>query len=92
MTTLIESRPPQMGQDHGYCLSPQPKPGCEVIWKINGQPVSVGDEIGGLKVKIMGGYGPMSVEVVGDTIRTTVSATIDCGGGVSPEDVDQTFI
>lgn len=80
MATITQSRPPQKGQQHSYSLNPQPGAGCEVTWSIDGQPVSVGSEVGGIRVVGIGASGTMTVEVTGGTGGTKVSAEIHCPG------------
>ena len=77
MAIITQSRPPVFGEDHSYSLKPPPGPGCKVTWFIDGQEVTVGSEVGGLKVE--GINGTMSVEVVGDIKKgMKVSAKIKC--------------
>ena len=38
------------------------------------------DQVGGLKVDGVGASGVLSVEVIGDTTGTTISAIIECPG------------
>ena len=78
MPSLTESRPPAQGQQHSYTMSPPPRPGCEVVWMIDGQAVSLHDEVGGLKVVGIGASGTITVEVTGDISGTRVSARVDC--------------
>ena len=78
MATITESRPPVLGQQHSYSISPPPSPGCIVTWFINGQQVTIRDSVGGLEVKGFGASGQMTVEVVGNTSGTTVEARTEC--------------
>ena len=80
MTTIIQSRLPVMGEDHSYRLDPSPGPHCSVTWQIDGQNIARGDTKGGLKVEGIGSSSQLSVQVVGDTLETIVSAIIDCEG------------
>jgi hypothetical protein len=78
MAKITESRPPVMGQQHSYSIDPPPGLGCRVTFLINGQAVTIRDEVGGLRVVGFGAAGSMTVEVVGGFIGTTVTARIDC--------------
>ena len=78
MAKISESRPPVLGQQHTYTITPGPDPGCRVTFLINGQPVTLRDEVGGLKVVGFGAAGTMTVEVTGNFKGTTVEGLIDC--------------
>lgn len=78
MPIIKESRTPRLGQQHSYSLSPPPADDCEVIWKINGQVVSLRDETGGLRILGIGASGVVSVEVIGDISDSSISAEIHC--------------
>lgn len=78
MAQITESRPPVLGQQHSYSITPPPGLECIVTWFINGQHVTLRDRVGGLEVKGFGAAGQMTVEVVGNTDGTTVEARTDC--------------
>jgi hypothetical protein len=78
MAKIFESRPPVLGQQHTYTITPGPDPGCRVTFLINRQPVNIRDEVGGLKVVGFGAAGSMTVEVTGNVAGTTVEGQIDC--------------
>lgn len=78
MRTMTESRPPAPGQQHSYEIDPPAGSGCEAIWMIDGEPVTVHSEEGGLRVLGVGGSGVLTVEVIGDVATTKVSVRIDC--------------
>jgi hypothetical protein len=86
-TSVRQSRRPRLNEDHSYSLDPVPNHDCEVDWKINGQSVGVGSEVGGLKVEGIGGSGVMSVEATGDTSNTRVSAVVTCPPPAGVENV-----
>jgi hypothetical protein len=76
-TAIVQSRNPALGQQHSYSLSPPPDPGCKVTWSIEGNEVTVHDDVGGLRV--VGINGTMTVNVTGDTTGTTIKAVVKCG-------------
>lgn len=80
MPTLQESRTPELHKQHSYKLLPPRPVGCELIWSINGQNVTVGSSVGGLSVKGIGASGEMTVEVEDDIDNTEVTATLICPG------------
>ena len=73
------SRNPTVGQQHTYTLTPAPGAGCNVTWKIDGQEVSPGSTIGGLRVNAMNAS-QMTVTTVGKVDATSISAKVVCGG------------
>ncbi len=77
MAKISESRPPVLGQQHTYTITPGPDPGCRVTFLINGQPVNIRAEVGGLKV-VGFSAGSMTVGVTGNFGGTTVEGRIDC--------------
>lgn len=91
MASIRQSRPPKHGQQHSYSLDPPPGPGCEVTWSIKGQSVTVGSEVGGIRVVGIGASGTMTVEVTGNTDGTTVSAVINCPNK-QPESAGPVFV
>lgn len=85
-TQIYESRPPAHGQQHSYSLFPHPPLGCRVTWQINGRYVFHLSEIGGLRV--VGDGLVLTVEVIGDTRGTQVSAITSCDDRHADHDPD----
>ena len=78
MHEVKPSRDAVSDEQLSYSLTPKQNPGCKVIWSINGNPVTLGEETGGLKV--LGMNGTLSVKVNGEVKDTIVSAIVNCHG------------
>src|SRR5688500_10345908 len=79
MNVSAPSRNPAMGQQHTYSLTPAPGAGCIVTWKIDGQEVRPGSQIGGLRVNATNASS-MTVTTEGSVKATKISAKVVCGG------------
>jgi hypothetical protein len=80
--TVRPSKDAALGQQHSYSLNPPQPAGCKVTWKINNKDVTVGTEVGGLRVN--GLNGTLTVTAIGEVKDTIVSAEVVCGGQEMP--------
>lgn len=79
MTSIVQSQPPVLGENHHYFFQPPLDAECSVRWRIDRLDAAEDGEDGGLKVLQMERT-MLVVKVTGDTEGTSVSAVVQCPG------------